>query len=114
VKKINTGKALSGTMNPRELRRFFWKILFNYGWVQREQKRTRGTRCWFWGSHKDEKGYGQFWWKGRAQWVHRVSYCHFIKDIPEGVEIDHICKIPCCVNPEHLRIRTVQENRSTR
>jgi hypothetical protein len=44
------------------------------------------------------------------QRAHRVSYRLFKGEIPEGTEIDHLCKMKCCVNPEHLEAVTHAEN----
>ena len=42
--------------------------------------------------------------------IHRWAYEHFSKNIPEGFQIDHICKNTKCWNPEHLRAVTPKEN----
>lgn len=47
---------------------------------------------------------------GRRVMVHRVSYETFIGPIPKGLEIDHLCRVKVCANPEHLEAVTHQEN----
>lgn len=42
--------------------------------------------------------------------AHRASYEAFVGPIPEGMTIDHVCNVRDCVNPDHLRIATQQEN----
>ena len=42
--------------------------------------------------------------------AHRVSYVHFKGLIPEELELDHLCRNPSCVNPEHLEPVTHREN----
>ena len=42
--------------------------------------------------------------------IHRWSYEHFTGRIPEGFQIDHICKNTKCWNPSHLRTVTPKEN----
>ena len=42
--------------------------------------------------------------------AHRMSYIAFKGTIPEGMVVRHMCNVPLCVNPEHLRIGTTQEN----
>lgn len=58
--------------------------------------------CWLW-TAGTACGYGAFkddiWGEQRA---HRVSYRFYKGDIPPGKEIDHLCKVKLCVNPEHL------------
>lgn len=66
--------------------------------------------CWLWTAYS-EKGYGQFYYKGKTQKSHRVSYELFVGEIPEGLEIDHLCKVTNCVNPEHLEPVTGKINR---
>lgn len=61
-------------------------------------------------------GYGQFY-VGRTSleqtgktYAHRWSYEYHVGPIPEGLHIDHLCRNPLCVNPEHLEPVTPREN----
>lgn len=47
---------------------------------------------------------------GRMTRAHRWAYEHFVGPIPSGKQIDHICGVTRCVNPDHLRIATPSEN----
>ena len=47
-------------------------------------------------------GYGQLRVNGRTMLAHRVTYEEFVGPIPPGLVIDHLCRTPACVNPEHL------------
>lgn len=61
-------------------------------------------------------GYAQIGWRddwdGRNKIVtaHRASWVHANGQIPEGMTIDHICRVRPCVNPEHLRLMSNLEN----
>ena len=70
--------------------------------------------CWiFTGAISGSMGYGvlQRGRRGEGQIrAHRLSYEHFIGPIPSDKVIDHICCVPRCVNPAHLRAVTHWEN----
>jgi hypothetical protein len=42
--------------------------------------------------------------------LHRHVYLELVGDIPEGMEIDHLCRFRPCVNPDHLEVVTRAEN----
>ena len=67
--------------------------------------------CWEWQASKN-LGYGKFKYKGEMRLAHRVSYEIFIKEIPSGLVVDHICYNRGCVNPDHLQLLTVKQNSS--
>ena len=66
--------------------------------------------CWLWTSNLSQKGYGRFMRKNNRMKAHRWAYEHFIGPIPEGLTIDHLCKVKSCVNPKHLEAVTNEEN----
>lgn len=66
--------------------------------------------CWLWTANLDTSGYGRFWFEGRTVSAHRFSYEQLIGPIPEGLDIDHLCRVRHCVNPEHMEPVTRQVN----
>ncbi|MGL4255763.1 MAG: HNH endonuclease signature motif containing protein [Microbacterium sp.] len=67
--------------------------------------------CWIWLGHIDSKGYGRITtWRNGTIFAHRLAYELVNGPIPEGLQIDHLCRIPACVNPDHLEPVTGREN----
>ena len=73
---------------------------------------TTESGCWEWLGRRQPSGYGQVWLneKQRAALAHRVSYETFVGPIPEGLQIDHLCRNRGCIQPEHLEPVTAAEN----
>lgn len=66
--------------------------------------------CWLWTAALDRHGYGAFRTGGRHRLAHRVAYELVIGPIPEGLDLDHLCRVHDCVNPAHLEPVTRREN----
>lgn len=69
------------------------------------------TRCWEWCGEINRKGYGRLWVGGKRRFAHRAYYEAKYGPIPEGLQIDHLCRNRSCVNPDHLEPVTALENR---
>ena len=69
-----------------------------------------GTGCWLWTGSQHRKGYGQIRIGGILLGAHIVSYTMAHGEIPAGLEIDHLCKVPACVRPDHLEVVTKRIN----
>lgn len=87
-------------MTERELVRFFSKVEHSL------------DGCWAWTGNQNGRGYGYFYVTGLrgSRLAHRVAYEHFVGPIPEGLQIDHLCRVRHCVNPEHMEVVTNREN----
>ncbi len=48
--------------------------------------------------------------KKRVTGAHRAMYEQMVGPIPEGLVLDHLCKQPPCIRPEHLEPVTIAEN----
>lgn len=66
--------------------------------------------CWFWTGYVQSNGYPKFRFGGRSSYAHRFSYLMHCGTIPEGLQLDHLCRTPTCVNPAHLEAVTNREN----
>jgi hypothetical protein len=66
--------------------------------------------CWEWTAAKTGAGYGNFYDGSRLIVAHRYAYISLVGPIPAGMVLDHLCRNPSCVNPDHLRVLTRREN----
>jgi hypothetical protein len=67
--------------------------------------------CWFWVGFTNDKGYGRLRvYPYEKILAHRLSYIVYKGPIAKGLEILHTCDTPRCVNPEHLKLGTHDEN----
>ncbi len=67
--------------------------------------------CWEWTGTCNQFDYGNFTPSDKkVQKAHRYAWETFVGPIPEGLVIDHLCRNPRCVNPDHLEPVTQQIN----
>jgi hypothetical protein len=66
--------------------------------------------CWLWTGWVGKHGYGLMKIDGKHKLAHRISHELLIGEIPAGLDIDHLCKTRCCVNPQHMEPVTRGEN----
>ena len=60
--------------------------------------------------YRDRLGYGKLRVDGEMQYVHRFVYELLVGAIPNGLVIDHLCRNPGCVDPDHLDVVTRRVN----
>jgi hypothetical protein len=66
--------------------------------------------CWTYTGAITTSGYGQIWWQRKNNLAHRVSYLLRVGPVPDGMQLDHLCRNKRCVNPAHLEPVTAREN----
>jgi len=68
------------------------------------------TGCWIWCGTQSRNEYGRVYHDGKRRQAHRVVYELLVGAIPQGLVLDHLCRVRCCCNPAHLEAVTVREN----
>jgi|SRR5215510_4253507 len=58
--------------------------------------------CWLWLKYKNPDGYGTLRYEKVRYLAHRFSYMTYRGPIPDGLALDHLCRVRSCVNPDHL------------
>src|SRR5690606_15712718 len=67
--------------------------------------------CWLWTDTLNPvTGYGRISINNRRVYAHRFSHELFKGPIPAGYEVDHLCRVRHCVNPDHLEAVTKTVN----
>jgi len=86
-------------------------------WARTKARETFESRytvddngCWVWHRATDISGYGVYWDGEKQRKAHRHSYTMSKGPIPEGLQLDHLCRVRACVNPDHLEPVTGREN----
>lgn len=78
-------------------------------WSRVEPEPNSG--CWLWSGTTYLGGYGRFTTETRSQQAaHRWAYEHYRGPVPSGLQLDHLCRVRCCVNPDHLEAVTARVN----
>ena len=91
------GRCMNTDDRERLLARFWAKV-------------NKTPTCWLWTGSGTLDGYGQLYVDGRKNYVHRISYEIHVGRVPDGLVLDHLCRVRRCVNPAHLEAVTNREN----
>jgi len=89
---------MMNNLDENELQEKFWS------------KVVQTNYCWLWNGRMNRSGYGLIDINSTTYYVHRFSAMIHGWSIPEGKEIDHICRTRNCINPGHFRFLTHREN----
>lgn len=81
-------------------------------------KVNKTRACWVWQGALSKAGYGQILLftsrkslgKKLIIYAHRAAYEMLKGAIPDEGELDHVCRNPPCVNPDHLEAVSHREN----
>ncbi len=66
--------------------------------------------CWLWTGAIGSTGYGRFNAGPLTAYAHRWAYEFCIGSIPDGLTLDHLCRVTRCVKPDHLEPVTYRAN----
>lgn len=110
--KVYYARGLCAMHNARRVRNgdpLLTRRFFDPDAAFKARTRHEGD-CIVWTGSRKGKGYGSLRVDGRMVLAHRYAWERVNGPIPEDRVIDHICHNKRCVNVEHLRFATLQEN----
>lgn len=96
-----------------------WRADLTLRWRESDAARfdkyvVKTPDCWNWIGYVDpDDGYGRLKTGGKLRRAHRLAYARWVGPLDEDEHrwiTDHICRNRRCVNPDHLRLVTYQEN----
>lgn len=98
---LTRGGALSCGCLVKEERRQDWEV---FEWLNGKIEIDFDTGCWLWtnGLHPNGYGKGSALVATRCRFAHRIAYLAMVGPIPPKLDLDHLCRVRRCVNPDHL------------
>lgn len=66
--------------------------------------------CWICSGWNTGDGYAKIRVNGRCQVAHKALYEEVVGPVPDGLLLDHKCRVRSCVNPKHLEPVTPRTN----
>lgn len=78
--------------------------------LENKIERIPESGCWIWMGAMRHGKYGCTSVNNRTQYAHRVVFELVRGRIPNGMQLDHLCRVRSSVNPDHLQPVTCQEN----
>lgn len=74
-------------------------------WMQKLRVESPG--CWIWTGEPDKHGYGQYMVTGddgkrKSKRAHRYIYEQLVGPLDPKDDLDHLCRVHACCNPDHL------------
>ena len=76
----------------------------------KEEDRGYLTPCWIWQVDINIDGYGWLHVARKTTGAHCFMYEKKHGKIPKGMQLNHLCRVRCCVNPDHLEVVTIKIN----
>lgn len=73
-------------------------------------KVNKTEECWLWTASTNRKGYGTFRYEGSSKLAHGIAYLWEVGEVPEGLQLEHLCRVRNCVRVAHLEAVTPGEN----
>lgn len=80
---------------------------------ERFAHRTEFADCWEW-QGCTTGGYGSLTIRNRTATAHRWAWTLLVGPIPDGIQLDHLCRVRHCVNPDHLELVTPEAHADRR
>jgi hypothetical protein len=95
-------------------REWHWLVILNERFWARVDRRGGPGACWPWHGALTRNGYGNYTFKGGGErgckTAQRVAWMLTYGSIPDGMQVDHLCEMRRCMNPEHFQLLTLADN----